>query len=89
MDGNQEGRQRMSGVTHSPPALRPVYALQDAVELAGMLPELTLLEGQIRTLRNDPTPQRARDALNYVDGMRPLLLRLAVALEQEAQHDAI
>lgn len=79
----------MSSVTHAAPATCPVYPLQDAVELAGMLPELTLLEGQIRALRNDPTPQRARDALNYVDGMRPLLLRLAVALEQESEHGAI
>lgn len=78
----------MRALIPSPPVLRPVYTVHDSVELAGMLPELTLLEGQIRALRSDPTPQRARAALNYVDGMRPLLLRLAVALEQESQHGA-
>lgn len=62
------------------------YTSQDPRALASMLPELTLLEMHVRALRNDPSASKARDALNFVDSMRPLLLRLAVALEQESQH---
>ena len=63
-----------------------LYMAQDPRALARMLPELTLLEMHVRALRNNPSASKARDALNFVDSMRPLLLRLAVALEQESQH---
>lgn len=66
--------------------LGAVYMPQDPRALANMLPELTLLEMHVRALRDDPSADKARDALNFVDSIRPLLLRLAVALEQESQH---